>query len=193
MKFIKFSAMIISVLVVLTVAAYSVFIALLPVSYDSISSHSIGVVFGAGITKSGEPSIALKFRLDKSIDLYRDRKIRLIFVSGLSAEAAVMKNYLVKNGIPALCILPDEKGETTFITIENARNYIQNYNITDGAAFISQRYHLPRIMFIVRKLHIENSEFIAAEPNRINILEGSLAVLRETFAWLKNIFFDQEL
>jgi vancomycin permeability regulator SanA len=179
--------------VVLTVTAYSIFIALLPVSHDSISSHTIGVVFGAGITKSGEPSIALKFRLDKSIDLYRDKKIRMIFVSGLSAEAAVMKNYLLKKGIPATCILPDEKGETTFITVENVRNYIQNYNITDGAAFISQRYHLPRIMFIVRKLKIENSEFIAAEPNRINILEGFLAVFRETFAWLKNIFFDQDL
>jgi vancomycin permeability regulator SanA len=177
----------------LTIAVYSVLIAILPVSYDSVSSHSIGVVFGAGITKSGEPSTALKFRLDKSIDLYRDQKIRMIFVSGLTAEASVMKNYLVKKGIPAVNILSDENGETTFITVENVKRYIRIYNITDGAVFISQRYHIPRIMFIVRKLHIEGSEFIAAEPNRINILEGSLAILRETFAWLKNMFFDKEL
>ena len=64
------------------------------------------------------------------------------------------------------------------------------YDITDGAVFISQKYHIPRIIFIVHKLHIEKSEFIAADPSSINILEGTLIVVRETFAWLKNMFID---
>lgn len=67
------------------------------------------------------------------------------------------------------------------------------YDINDGAVFISQKYHIPRIIFIVHKLHIENSEFIAADPSRINVFEGSLVIVRETFAWFKNMFIDIEI
>jgi len=100
---------------------------------------------------------------------------------------------LQKKNIEGRFIILDENGETTFITIENVKKYLRFYDISDGAVFISQRYHIPRIIFIVRKLHIDNSEFVAAEPSKINIFEGTLIILRETFAWLKNMFFDYEI
>ncbi len=193
MNFIKYSAVLLFIISLMAVLMYGIFIEFMPVSYDTIARHSIGVVFGAGITKSSEPSPALKFRLDKSIDLYSEQKIKMIFISGQSAEATVMKNYLIKKGIPVRNIIVDERGETTFITVENVKKYIHFFDIDDGAVFISQKYHIPRIIFIVQKLHIENAEFIAAVPNKVNIFEVSMIVSRETFAWLKNMFFDHEI
>ncbi len=189
----KYTFLPLFIIALITVLIYGMFITFLPASYDTVTTHSVGVVFGAGITKTGEPSTALKFRLDKSIGLFREQKIKLIFVSGHAPEAVVMKNYLLKKNIEGRFIILDENGETTFITIENVKKYIRFYDISDGAVFISQRYHIPRIIFIVRKLHIDNSEFVAAEPSKINIFEGTLIILRETFAWLKNMFFDYEI
>jgi vancomycin permeability regulator SanA len=177
-------------IIVLVIISYGIYITFYPVTYDVSNSHDIGVVFGAGITRSGDPSPALKFRLEKSVSLFEDQKIKRIFVSGRNAEAIVMKNYLLKKGIPQNDIIADIYGETTFVTVKNARQFIINNGLADGAVFISQKYHIPRIIFIVHKLGIRDAEFIAASPNKVNVIEGSFIVTRETLAWLKNLFLD---
>ncbi len=193
MKFFKkFIIVLISLFIILLIFL-RVFIAFYPVSYDTDGYSNLGVVFGAGITKSSDPSLALKFRLDKSIELYHTQKIKNIFVSGQSPEAFVMKNYLLKNNVPLSNIIVDDKGETTFITIKNVKKYMINNNISDSAVFISQKYHIPRISFIAHKMNLTNVHYIASEPNKINFMEETFTNIREAIAWLKNLLFDSEI
>jgi vancomycin permeability regulator SanA len=190
MNIIKKTATSIVILIISVIMIYGIYISAYPVSYEAASPHNIGVVFGAGITRSGDPSPALKFRLEKSVNLYLDRKIKKIFVSGRNAEAVVMRNYLLKKGIPQASIVTDTNGETTFITVKDVKEFIISNGFSDGPVFISQKYHIPRIIYIVHKLGIEGSEFIAASPNGVDIFEGTCIIIRETFAWLKNILID---
>ncbi len=190
MKIIKKSLFSLILLTLIIVASYGIYIQTCPVSYNTQYMHNIGVVFGAGITRSGDPSTALKFRLEKSVSLYKDQRIKRIFVSGRIAEAAVMKNFLLKQGVPGTDIIADTRGETTFVTVKNTKQYILDNGIADGPVFISQKYHIPRIIFIVNKLGIEKAEFIAAVPNKVDIIESSFTLFRETFAWIKNMIID---
>lgn len=170
--------------------ATSLYIAFYKARYDIAQGRTVGVVFGAGITKSGEPSLALKYRLDKSMELYHHNKIKLIFVSGKIAETFVMKNYLIKNGITNQAVITDYNGKNTLFTIENAQRFSKSNHIQDGLVFISQKYHIPRIAMMANKKKIKDPYFIAADPKKIDRDDQITFILRESLAFLKSLFLD---
>ncbi len=168
----------------------AVFITFYPVTNDIPDKKYLGVVFGAGITKSGVPSLALKFRLDKAVEIYFNKKIEKIFISGKTAEIAIMKSYLLKSGIIGNDIIEDSKGINTLVTVENVRKFALTNSIQNGIVFISQRYHIPRITLIVRKKGLNDTLFIAADTKNIDRQERVFFVARESLGFIKSLLFD---
>ncbi len=165
-------------------------ILLYPVRLDLAENRDVGLVFGAGIMKSGEPSAALRLRLDKGHELYRRKKIGRILVSGKIAETFVMKNYLVRKNVPASNIIVDFNGNNTFETVANYRKIAAEAEWTNGVALISQKYHIPRIALIARKLKLERASFVAADRKNIDRDKKVFFLIRESGALLKTLLID---
>ena len=166
------------------------FIAFYPVMNDIEGKRYLGVVFGAGITRSGDPSLALKLRLDKALELYGDQKISKIFISGRTAETSIMKNYLLKNGISLNNIIEDSDGKNTLVTINNVKNFTLKNDTGNGIVFISQRYHIPRIVLITWKKGLSEVSFIAADTKKVDRHERYFFLARESLGFIKSLLFD---
>ena len=170
---------------VISVASLFVWVAFYPTKNDFNGTRTVGLVFGAGISKNSEPSIALKQRLDKAIELYQESKIQLLMVSGTVEEVTVMQKYLVNCGIPKTSIVGDREGANTYETLNNYKRLAVQYGWNGGVVFISQRYHLPRISLIAERLGITNPELIAAQNRDIESDEHFNFVSREVLGMIK--------
>jgi vancomycin permeability regulator SanA len=86
------------------------------------------LVYGNKVETTGLPSNRLKSRLDKAKELWQAGFSDLVVVSGGFGqegfeESTVMKEYLVKVGLPANQIIEDKNGYNTAQTAESLFNF----------------------------------------------------------------------
>lgn len=125
----------------------AVYIAIYGLS-DNVNEADAIVVFGNKVDSNGEPSPRLRARLDKAILLFQQGYAPVIIVSGgIDArgfdEAAVMKTYLSRNGIPENSIHSDNQGSDTYRTAQNTASLMRQNGWT-RIIVVSQYYHLAR-------------------------------------------------
>ena len=154
---------------------------------DSINHSTTGVVFGNKVTING-PSIRLISRLDKAIELYNNKSISKIIVSGgidknHLDESQIMYNYLLNKGIPKSNIIKDSLGYNTYKTAKNSLNML---TANEQLLAISQFYHMSRIKLIYKKLGYPNISY--AHSNYYE-LRDFYSILREFFAIIKYMLY----
>ncbi|MDF1547701.1 MAG: YdcF family protein [Bacteroidales bacterium] len=140
-----------------------VLIHLLIISIDGLNDHiqksDVAIVFGSKVNYNGQVSDRLKARLDVAVNLYENKKVDFILVSGGIGkegfdEAAVMKDYLLAHNIEDSLIIVDNQGYTTYQTATNFIAINKNYHFT-SAVLVSQFFHLSRCKLIFRQLGIK--------------------------------------
>jgi SanA protein len=112
------------------------------------------VVFGAGV-KGHTLSAALRFRMDTAITLFRNNLARRIVLTGdgTSAyykETDAMYLYALNSGVSAAQIEADPKG---YSSIESVLRLKKHFGVS-SAYFVSQRAHLPRLLFLAHHANI---------------------------------------
>lgn len=138
-------------------------------SFESISEHNVGIVFGAGIKPNGGPSDMLYDRLAVTAKLYEEGKINKILVSGDNRfvqydEPTVMKNSLINDfDIPQEDIYLDFAGRRTYDTCSRAKSIFT----IDEAILITQEYHLYRAIYTCEALGIKSTGMSASLHNYI--------------------------
>lgn len=142
------------------------------------------VVLGARVNGSS-PSLMLKDRLDKTIEIYNHNKNIKVIVSGDSQESSiydeitVMSNYLINNGISKDNILEDKYGISTYDSIYRIKDKVKDKKII----IVTQKYHLYRSVYIAKSLGIDSVGISAKEykyPGQI------YRDIREIFARIKD-------
>ncbi len=113
------------------------------------------IVLGAGIRKDG-PSPLLEDRLIRGIDLYNENVSSKIIMSGDHGrrtydEVNIMKDYAVEKGIPSQDIFMDHAGFSTYDSMYRAKKIFKSKKVI----IVTQEYHLPRALFIARKLGLD--------------------------------------
>jgi SanA protein len=111
----------------------------------SLPEMEYGVLFGARVYGENRLTDAAKERADASVLLYKEGKIKKVFVSGDNAndqEAENLAKYLIANGVPIDNIFIDKLGFDTHDTC----THLQDNKITN-ATLITQSFHLPRALF----------------------------------------------
>ncbi len=166
-------------------------VAFYPVESELENNRYVAIVPGASVTRAGNPSPALRMRLDKALSLYNDGRVRKVFISGTSYEVIVMRNYLRDNGVNDSDIIADIEGNNTYRTVINARGYIEDNNVRSGAVFVSQRYHIPRIILLSIRNDLTNAEFLKSEIRNIDSKEKNQFLLRESLAFIKALIFNR--
>jgi SanA protein len=144
------------------------------------------LVLGAHVSKSGVPSGFLKDRLDMALELYKKKKVKKLLLSGdhgtvIYDEVNNMRDYLLERGVPTEDIFLDHAGFDTYNSVVRAENIFEVHDML----IVTQRFHLPRALYIARNKNIKAYGIVADKSNY-----GSLKYLkfRETIAGIKAFF-----
>jgi SanA protein len=114
------------------------------------------LVPGAAVSPKGVLSEIFIDRLDTAVVLYTAGKVSKILVSGdnstdVQNEVNPARLYLIEKGVPDSAIFLDHAGFDTYSTMYRARDI---FGVT-SVIISTQSFHLPRAIFIARRLGIE--------------------------------------
>lgn len=145
----------------------------------------VAVVLGTRVDRSGNPSRLLRERLDRAYELYDSGMAQNIIVSGGLGregyqEAEVMRDYLIRRGIPSDRITVDREGYDTYETARSAKALMDAHGFR-SAIVVSHYYHLPRAVITLKRFGIQDVS--AAAVNIPPMWRDSFNVLREFAAF----------
>jgi SanA protein len=130
------------------------------------SETNVAMILGAGIINNELPTKVLRERLEKGIELYNQKKVTKVLVSGDNSsidhnEPEVMQNYLVKNGVPEKDIILDYGGRRTIDSCWRAKNVFKVKNLY----IVTQGFHLPRATFLCEHQGLDTLPVSADDAN----------------------------
>ncbi len=116
----------------------------------------VALVFGAGLTPSGEPSAVLYDRVVTAAALYRRGKVDKLLLSGDNHvpeynEPAAMRRTALALGVADRDIVLDYAGFRTYDSCYRARDVFGLQAMT----LVTNGYHLPRALYICRALGLD--------------------------------------
>lgn len=114
------------------------------------------IVPGASVYRSGKLSPVLERRMETALSLAFDRPGVKLVLSGTTvpqgySETKAMRDYAVGRGFPAQDVRIDDEGKSTFLTLLNCG---EGFGLR-RVALVSQDYHLPRALYIARRLGMQ--------------------------------------
>jgi uncharacterized SAM-binding protein YcdF (DUF218 family) len=151
---------------------------------ERVEPADVAVVLGNEVYLNGEPSRPLKARLDRAVELFRRHLFPQIVVSGGietngTDETLAMRQYLMRQGVPAEAILLDPRGADTMDTAEDTVA-LMNQHGWKRIIVISQYFHLPRCKLAFRKAGIKH---VLASYARFSSWHDVWAITRELVAY----------
>lgn len=128
--------------------------------YSITKKYDAIVVLGAGLRPDGTPSNMLEDRLKGAIELYKKGIAPKIIVSGDCSgehydEVSAMKKFCVDNGVPEADVLRDDKGFSTYETMDNVVRGMGYKNII----VVTQKYHIYRSVYLARRMGADADGF----------------------------------
>lgn len=129
-------------------------------------SAPVALVFGAGLAPGGVPSAVLAQRLDTAVALWKEGRVQAVLVSGDNSdrfhdETRAMRRYLLERGLPEAAVQGDDSGLSTYDSCVRAFTVFE----VRRALLVTQRFHLPRALFIANSVGME-AWGVAADEGR---------------------------
>lgn len=121
--------------------------------YDGI------IVLGAQVLPSGEPSVQLRWRLDKAKEYYEKSPCYMVVTGGQGGkepapEGDVMRAILLSEGLSEEHVISDPHSADTKENIRNGWAILQEKGCTKPL-IVTSDYHLPRALAIARDQGLE--------------------------------------
>lgn len=154
---------------------------------DMPSDNYVIIVLGAGVRDDGTPSDILADRLETSLEVYKANVGSVFILSGDHGreeynEVRAMKDYIMKDNIDEKIIFMDHAGFSTYDTMYRAKEIFK----VDKAIVVTNEYHLPRALYISRKLGIE-AYGVKSDKRGYQLMDSYKK--REVLAQLKDFFY----
>lgn len=145
------------------------------------------IVLGAGVRNDGTPSDILADRLETSLEVYKANIGNVFILSGDHGreeynEVRAMKDYIMKDNIDEKIIFMDHAGFSTYDSMYRAKEIFE----VDKAIIVTNEYHLPRALYIARKLGIE-AYGVKSDKRGYQLMDSYKK--REALAQLKDFFY----
>lgn len=127
---------------------------------ETRAPHDVILVLAGGV-RGSRPTPILEDRLTTALSLFRAGAAPKLLLTGDEhvGETAVMRDWLLARGVPDEALVVDGDGVDTYTSMYNARS---TYDIGD-ALIVTQRFHLPRAIFIAQALGMKASGAPAVE------------------------------
>ncbi len=123
---------------------------------DAPTGYPVAIVFGAGLHWDGSPTPVLRDRVKTAVHLYEQGKVKKLLFSGDNRfieynEPGAMQSYALELGVPLEDIVLDYAGRRTYDTCYRAKSIFK----VDQAFLVTQKFHLPRALFLCGQLGIK--------------------------------------
>lgn len=120
----------------------------------------VEVVLGTRVQPSGVPSIWLRYRLERALQLYQKGTVKNVIVSGGLGregheEADAMREFLLQRGVPDANIFVDRNGYDTYETARSVKQIMDAHGFK-SVVIVSHYYHVPRAVFTFQRFGISN-------------------------------------
>ncbi|GAK48800.1 hypothetical protein U14_00007 [Candidatus Moduliflexus flocculans] len=144
------------------------------------------LILGAKVHGGGRLSNMLEDRVLTGLALYRQGKVKKLLLSGDHGQQAydevnAMREYLLKQGVPAQDIFMDHAGFDTYSSMYRARDVFQVRDVI----VVTQAFHLPRAVFLARSLGLD-AVGLAADRRTYTQASRLKAAVREPLARVKS-------
>jgi SanA protein len=129
---------------------------------ESVPERPVALVFGAGYWADGTPSDVLKDRVAAAVALLQAGKVRRLILSGDNRtvdynEPGKMREYALSLGCPPEAIVLDYAGRRTYDSCYRAQAIFGQRQVI----LVTQRYHLPRALYICEGLGLDAVGYVA--------------------------------
>ncbi|HNT29474.1 MAG TPA: YdcF family protein [bacterium] len=125
---------------------------------DELPVADAVIIFGTRVDDTGEISLLLRERLEAGIAILDAGKAESIVVSNTEYASVVMAEYLLAAGISKDRIEIDTAADKT---PDTCTNEINTHGDNRSLIFVSQGYHLPRLLYQCRRAGITGIAFPA--------------------------------
>lgn len=162
------------------------------VSFIPPSPNSTAIVLGCQV-KGKEPSLMLQERIDAAANYMIDNpNARLIASGGRGkgediSEAECIIRELEEDKITRLRMYLEKESHNTYENIENSIQIIENYELEENVAIVTDFFHQLRARLIFQRLDYEG--YIGSVNANTNILFAPTYVVREWFAIINELIF----
>jgi SanA protein len=126
----------------------------------------VAIVFGAGLTRSGEPTPALYDRVATAVDLYQRGLVKKLLLTGDNRfenynEPEAMRRTAIKLGVPDEDLVLDYAGRRTYDSCYRAREIFD----VKRAILVTQTFHLERALYLCEAFGIDGIGVMADRRN----------------------------
>ena len=154
---------------------------------DMPSGNDAIIVLGAGVRNDGTPSDILSDRLETSLEVFKAGLGNTFILSGDHGreeynEVRAMKEYIMTGNVDEKLVFMDHAGFSTYDTIYRAKEIFK----LEKAIIVTNEYHLPRALYIARKLGIE-AYGVKSDKREYQLMDSYKK--REILAQLKDYFY----
>lgn len=130
------------------------------VYYSQNEKYDAVVVLGAAVWKGNQPSPVYAGRLDRSIELFKQKVTPLIVTTGGYApnelpEGEAGKLYLISKGIPEKNLITEAQTSSTLEQIHFIKKVLIDSMKMKKIIVVSDRFHLPRVIEIAEFLLLD--------------------------------------
>ena len=130
-----------------------------------VTPAPVALVLGTSPRYAGRPNPYYSARIKAAAELFTSGKVEGIIVSGDNRRAdynepAMMRNDLVRQGVPGEFITMDLAGLRTLDSVFRAHSVFQQNKII----VVSQRFHAQRAVFLAQHFGLDAEAYAAAEP-----------------------------
>lgn len=141
---------------------------------DESPKERVAIIFGAGLRRDGTPTAILRDRVETGAKLYLAGKVEKLLMSGDNSfenynEPEAMRQYAISLGVPNQNIVLDYAGRRTYDTCFRASAIFG----VKSALLVTQKFHLPRALFLCNMLGLTAS---GVEANNRNYWRISLFI-----------------
>jgi SanA protein len=133
------------------------------------------LILGARVLNGGKLSDMLKDRSERALSLYKAGKVKKILMSGDHGqkdydEVNAVKDFLLSKGVKPQDLFLDHAGFDTYDSIYRAKEIFG----VQSLIIVTQRFHLPRAVYIARSLGISANGFTADQQTYVTIKYNEL-------------------
>jgi len=126
------------------------------VAAEAAPEAPVAIVLGAGVREGGRLTAVLEDRVAVAADLYRRGRVRRLLLSGDHGRKGYDEPTAMARRAEALGVAPgdiflDHAGFDTYATVYRARDVFR----VQRALIVTQGFHLPRALYLARRLGIE--------------------------------------
>ncbi len=149
--------------------------------YDAI------IVLGAQVKPDGKPSLQLQWRIDAAAKAWKDQNCLVVVCGAQGAnepapEAYVMRDELMKQGVPDEMILTDAESFNTRQNIDHAVQLLEGRNV-ERVLIVTSDYHLARAMALAEDAGLSATGL--GSPTLQGLRPWVKNQGREALAWIK--------